>query len=945
MMVEIFFRLSMNIRFLVLVVTLAFLKTFHTIAVPAKPGPITYVQPDGTTVSIYLNGDEHSHLYTDVEGNVLIDSCNTLYYATIDGDSIKASCHQACDRHRFTDECRDFLSTLNKESVRQVAQRNMQHARSNAHNRTTSTDEKFGLMPGNSFPCHGEQTALVILVEFSDTYFNDSYDPFVYFSRLLNEPGFNKYGATGSASDYFLENSKGIFHPLFALYGPVRLEHPASYYGANDIYGNDIRPEQMVIDACRALDDKIDFSFFDCDNDEIIDNVFVFYAGRGEASGGLPTTIWPHSWNIPIDKDPIVLDGKLLRHYACTNEWNGTKPDGIGTFLHEFSHVLGLPDLYATDNGSSFTPGNWDIMASGSYNNDSRTPPLMSTFERFALGWSEPRIAAGTQYIELHPLTEDDGLIIPGDYSDEIFFIENRQQQRWDSFVPGHGMLVWHVCYDSSRWRANNVNTDPARQLVDIVEATGDLSDYSRDSHTFPGSADIKELSATSHPAFSWSNSNNPYSIVDITENDNNITAKFSAPHQPIAPPLLSLLSTSYLQATVSWNVLPDIETYKLSVSNAVGGSLGNGYRLIDVGNSGEYTITGLSPLTTYTCRLYACQDNYMSAASEPMTFFTEEAPFGGEKPIITEVNDIKDDAFYIAWCSVNGADGYIINLSRRYANGTMNLFEGFSKDNSSETGWNTNVRMKTSIPENCGTEPPALIIKQTGGLIDSPEFSEDISAVSFWAAAKTADGTFFGNPTVTVYGSDGDWTEVGVANIRVDAKGTVYIFNKLPTDIRRLRLRINGVPKTDCFIDDISVNYGILYTETPVDGFPITVYDNNSKHITGLSPDTEYLCTIEAFKGDMKSLPSDIVSIITSNNTYVKPLDSCKKFSVTNIGNDICVQTNCGTTVTLFTIDGKTIGTETTSENSPEAMFYGLSAGIYLIRAGTMVQKYMLTE
>ncbi len=936
----------MNIRFLLFVATPLLLNTFHAIAVTAKPGLIAYSQPDGTTVTICLSGDEHSHIYTDAEGNVLIDSCNTLYFATKDGDGIKASPYRACDRHQRSDDCRKFLSTLNKAAVRQNAERGFRQAKK-AGRRTSSINGKFGLIPGATFPVVGRQKALVILVEFADTHFNSGYDARQYFFRLLNAPGFDAFGATGSARDYFIENSKGAFEPEFDLYGPVRLQHPAMFYGANDINGADIRPEQMVIEACRSLDDEIDFSEYDRDNDGIIDNVFVFYAGRGEASGGLPTTIWPHAWNIPTDKDPVVLDGKLLSHYACTNEWDGTKPDGIGTFLHEFSHVLGLPDLYSTNYSGSFTPGRWDLMDAGSYNNDSRTPPLMSTFERFSLGWSEPRVAAGTQPLNLLPLSESDGIIIPGDDTDEMFFVENRQQKGWDSFVPGHGMLVWHVCYNSDRWGANGINNDPGRQLVDIVEAIDNLSDDRRDGHTFPGSDGVTELSEASHPAFSWSKGDNRYSIGNISENSGKIMAMLLAPHQPIAQPVLSVSRKSHSQVTVCWDASPDIQTYKISVSkgsSADGQRLGRDFRLVDVGNSGDFTISGLSPSTAYSCRLYACQDNYMSAASEPQTFFTDEAPFGGERPNITEINDIRADAFSIAWNPVADSDGYLVTLLRRYANGTMNQFEGFSSDGSMKTGWNTSTTMKSSDPKNCGAEVPSLLFKQFGGQINSPEYSEDISAVSFWAVAKSSNGAFFGNPSVTVYGSDGgDWTEIGAATIRVDTEGSVHVFDNLPNDIRRLRLRVNGVPRTDCFIDDISVDYGVRYATVSVDGFPITVFDSNGIHITGLTRDTEYLCTIEAFKDDVKSLPSDTVSVFTADEASVVAIEPDSAISVTSSHSSIAIKAKQGTTVTLFSIDGKAIGAKTTSAYMPEVIFYGLPPGIYIIRAGTMVQKHIL--
>ena len=157
------------------------------------------------------------------------------------------------------------------------------------------------------------------------------------------------------------------------------------------MYGNDQRPEEMIIEACQMLDDTVDFSEYDRDGDGYIDNVFVFYAGRGEASGGASDTVWPHSWDITAATSvPYVFDGVRLDRYGCSNEWEVDRPDGVGTFVHEFSHVMGLPDLYATKYTGAFTPGAWSAMDYGPYNNDGCTPPLYSAFERYSLGWIEP---------------------------------------------------------------------------------------------------------------------------------------------------------------------------------------------------------------------------------------------------------------------------------------------------------------------------------------------------------------------------------------------------------------------------------------------------------------------------------------------------------------------------------------------------------------------------
>ncbi|MDE6463362.1 MAG: M6 family metalloprotease domain-containing protein [Muribaculaceae bacterium] len=323
-------------------------------AVPAKPGIITMTQADGTSIEVRLVGDERAHQYFTPDGYLLVNDGEQFYFATVDISGRPVSTGLRADAPR-TGEVSAFLARVDREQVR--ADLNAALDR----NAESAIMRGPGLFPESRFPGMGKQKGLVILVEYTDVKFSLS-DPHDYFNRMLNEPGFSDYGGTGSAHDFFLESSMGQFDCDFDVVGPVTLPNSMSYYGGNDWGGNDIRPAHMIRDACDLVDDEVDFSQYDRDGDGEIDNVFVFYAGRGEASGGSADTIWPHSWSATYGVGANYYDGKLLDRYACSNEWEGTRPDGVGTFVHEFSHVLGLPDLYATSYTSSFTPGAWSTM-------------------------------------------------------------------------------------------------------------------------------------------------------------------------------------------------------------------------------------------------------------------------------------------------------------------------------------------------------------------------------------------------------------------------------------------------------------------------------------------------------------------------------------------------------------------------------------------------------
>lgn len=181
----------------------------------------------------------------------------------------------------------------------------------------------------DSFPLEGNQKSLVILVEFDGTPFNVE-DAYGYFHGMLTQDDFTDYFCKGSCQQYFRENSNGAFLPEFDVYGPVLLPKKASYYGANlnNIY--DPNAHEMVIDACNILKDEINFSQYDANNDGVIDNVFIVYAGFGEASGGGADTVWPHAAFISKKiAEPVIVGGVQLDRYACVNEMEKDYPTGL----------------------------------------------------------------------------------------------------------------------------------------------------------------------------------------------------------------------------------------------------------------------------------------------------------------------------------------------------------------------------------------------------------------------------------------------------------------------------------------------------------------------------------------------------------------------------------------------------------------------------------------
>ncbi|MDE6511123.1 MAG: M6 family metalloprotease domain-containing protein [Muribaculaceae bacterium] len=513
-------------------------------AIPAKPGLVSYTQPDGTVINIILAGDEHGHAVYSESGLLLIEADGRMEYAKFDADGHPVSSGVAAgslkdeaefsarfQRKELMDGWTEKLAA-NKETRVEILQKLTAKRMATRSEDEPAEDGGDRLVPKNfarceaSFPVLGNQKGLVILVAYQDIGFE--YGDFDYFKRMLNEEGFSDFGSLGSARDWFIENSGGQFIPEFDVYGPVILPNDRIYYGGNDAYGSDLHPEEMAIHACQMLDEDVDFSQYDRDGDGFIDNVFIFYAGKGEHDSGVKNAVWPHSWDVAAvyPDEEFIFDGVRLNHYACTCEYpSGYKrPDGIGTFVHEFSHVMGLPDLYVTTYTAGFTPDAWSVMDQGPYNNDRLTPPNYSSYEKGALGWIDFKPFSEGR-IEIDDLSStNEAYAQPTDNENEFYFFENRQQRGNDAFLPGHGMLVWHVDYKESYWAMNIVNNTANHQCVDLVEADNIKSASSRAGDAFPGTKNVTSFTFDTKPQLStWSKKRLEFDLEDITESEDGI--------------------------------------------------------------------------------------------------------------------------------------------------------------------------------------------------------------------------------------------------------------------------------------------------------------------------------------------------------------------------------------------------------------------------------------
>lgn len=480
-------------------------------AVPAKRGVWCSLSlVDGTEVKAQLVGDEFLHYYVSEDGTKYVQDESTGLY------------------RKMTDEV--------------TAQRRAAVRRAQAQGRQKRMLRKA--QANNAF--QGTKKGLIILAQFTDSKFKSGHDLALY-ERIANDENYSGNNFRGSIKDYFKAQSHGLFELDFDVAGICQLQHPYAYYGKNNSQKEDVKPGEMVAEACLwAHEHGINFSKYDWNGDGEVDQVFVLYAGHGEASYKDANTIWPHMYYLSVSDygKPLSLDGVTVDTYACSSELNGDgNLDGIGTFCHEFSHCMGFPDLYDTSSdGGWFGMGDFDLMCSGSYNGDSKCPAGYSAYEKAECGWltlkDMTNIEQETSIVGVQPMSADgDAYIIKNKgHEDEYYILENRQKTGWDSYLPASGLMITHVDYDADIWDWNMPNTSGKyedangntktndHQRLTIFRAGKSTAEYGDASDLYPYGSN-NSLTKTSSPAATLHNTNSDgsnYMHIDI----NNIAVK-----------------------------------------------------------------------------------------------------------------------------------------------------------------------------------------------------------------------------------------------------------------------------------------------------------------------------------------------------------------------------------------------------------------------------------
>lgn len=825
----------------ILFAALASIFAISSFAVVADPTPFDFTLPDGQVVKAVMHGDEfHSYITTE-DGSTLLQ-----------GHYLNASEHKAVEMRR-------------KQARTQI---------------------------GGNFPLTGSPHSLVLLVNFTDQKMTHTLQEF---DNLLNKKGYSVNGSTGSCRDYFEACSNGVFSPIFDVYGPFELAHDVKYYGEQDGDEHDKRPAEAIIEAFQlASEAGIKMSDYDTNKDGILDNVFVYYAGYNQAENGddKKNTIWPHQANIS-SRNVKSIDNITLATYACTSEYKGNSTNicNIGTFCHEFGHVLGLPDFYDTENGK-YTVDDWDIMSSGNYNNNGRTPPSYSCYERFYLGWLTPTQLSEPGRYMLQDMQSSNFayLISEGKHNldsrapapAEFFMLEYRAKTGWDApdgAIPGYGMLVWHIDFLASAWANNSPNNNQNMLRMHLEEANGikwkDRSS-SMASDPYPGTGKVTRFTPILHngtildqPLFQITEADGVISFIYKNEGESRIQVT------PTEIELTTSINDS--KQVVEWNPQP----FTLLAEGL------DPQGKVTISVSGDFSLTTNASLPRRTSsewkkslEIYPAADSTLNQvifvqynpAKQNCSFVSSLISIGTETsstaitvkgkaprpvtvttPVVNKPSEITPYSFCASWKPVKDAEEYYLTLFKR-EQGTsefMQSFENFD-DNAAivEQGWQSTTNATTTSVKTDGTK--SLLFKNTGDQVTSEQYQTYITSIKFWLNAFTAEEDEIGKIKVEAYnGKNWNTVEEALSVLSSTKKKTIsYSFtskdNYVQFRLTYTSLGGSGVA-LDAFVaacdEKITyINRGRELAVTAVDDDP----DYTLYYFGGLDPNTEYYFQVQ---------------------------------------------------------------------------------------------------
>lgn len=497
-------------------------------AAKAYPEPFTVTQSDGTSLTVTLHGDENFSWSTTSDGVLLVQIGSNYYVAQVEEDGSLKATPQLAHNVELRSETEKSLAKSQDRKKFYEATDGQWTALSKSLGTGISTSRKYFPHTGNG---ENSPRVLVLLVQFPDCKFQSS-DPKTVFNYYLNatkgeaapEALTSCYKGTnlGSVREYFKDMSNGAFTPIFDVAGVVTVSKSYTYYG-EDIPTRDYNLVELATETCKLAQSElgIDFSKYDLNNDKAADLVYIIHAGYGQNLGNATNTIWSKTMigaNLELDDDQSVYTCAFNCELNATPAVPGKYITGIGLFSHEFSHCMGIPDLYPSNENAYLDnqePEYWDLMDAGEYLRNGYKPAPYSPWEMDVMGWDcdIETLDNTPRQITLPPCHKERKVYKIEAPDGQYLLLQNVQQKGWWAGIYNHGLLIQRIDYSRStvdtRYQLNNIPYNPEVTILpaDGVVINGYLAgdgsqyQYTRaqylDSHygdPFPGSENVTSL-------------------------------------------------------------------------------------------------------------------------------------------------------------------------------------------------------------------------------------------------------------------------------------------------------------------------------------------------------------------------------------------------------------------------------------------------------------------
>ena len=626
--------------------------------IPARRMAYTLTQPDGTEIKVIISGDEHFRIMTDLEGHVLTRNEDGFYcYALYNSDGTKYSsgflAGEKAPGHILSASTYIPQTAL---SMRAAERRRTISSYAESNRKILHTQATKGDKP--------VVKSLVLLIDMADVSMSESHDR-ALFDDMINKKGYSYHGAHGSARQYLEEMYRNDCGFEFVVADTVRLSHERAYYFANNQKDEDIRPADAVREACIKVHQKgINFSEFADENNEV-NNIIVFCAGKDEAQGGGEDCVWSHQWSLDEAGISLSLDGVKINHYLITTEMSlileGVRESydfaSIGTLCHEFSHMMGLMDYYDTDYEASGGYGNGmfvstALMDGGNYNDDGKMPPHYNAVDYDDLGIGNCETLKAGDYT-LEPISKNRRFLkMETETEGEYYLFECRSTNGWDKYIGGKGLAIYHinkgrtqtgmsdqfkrVLSAQDRWLLNEINCRPDNECGHICSATPGIraKDDLGISMENAGRAFYPQIG---HTEFVMS----PISLTNISMNGENVTfTVIDEREEALVPDVKDVTSDIFQDAAIiQWSSTKG--SYDGPATVRWGPSSNSSANEVSVlpYEPGKYSVTieGLVPRKAYKVNIIFTKDNVSGKAGEAN--FTTKNTIEGSYPFIHFLN------------------------------------------------------------------------------------------------------------------------------------------------------------------------------------------------------------------------------------------------------------------------------------------------------------------